>query len=114
MRTLAVLTFGALLLGSPASAETAAGTVTILGVGLESCGAWTNRPRPEMAVWVFGFISRATIQNPGNILGKLDADALDAWMTNYCKDHPLEPIARGAQVLERELVSKATPPKAKP
>ena len=110
MKTLAVLALGAALLSTPALAET-----RIIGVGLESCGSWTNRQRPEMLVWIFGFISRAAIQNPpGNILGKIDADALEAWMTNYCKDHPLEPIARGAQMLERELVARAAAAKAKP
>lgn len=81
-----------------------AGAVTIVGAGLESCGAWSTNHRLEMNVWVYGFMSRAALDPRGSDpLRTVDAEALDGWMTNYCKEHPLDSIATAAQVLEQEL-----------
>jgi hypothetical protein len=91
----------------------------IIGVGISSCGSWTQArqtPRKDLAIiqWVFGYISSANTFAPrfvGNeevaplpdYIEGLDADALTASVDNYCREHPLDQISDAAKNLVMEL-----------
>ncbi len=84
-----------------------------IGDGGDSCGTWTTKPTGAQKAWVYGYLSRATFNYAGEILGPVDAGAIIGWIDNYCKAHPLERIASAAGALEIELAKKTTP-KASP
>jgi hypothetical protein len=106
----------------------------MLGIGASSCGKWMEarkvRGTPAEAMhtsWVYGYLSaeaallasdardavllgknsqtlieRADILNPKYI----NANAINAWMDNYCRVHPLETIADALRVLLAGLKEK--------
>jgi hypothetical protein len=99
----------------------------VLDVGANSCGKWTEARRVHgtpaegtYTSWIYGYLSAAaaslegearsavffgmndkTLIEKANILGpqSIDADAINAWMDNYCRAHPLETIADALRVL---------------
>jgi hypothetical protein len=104
-----------------------AGSGYVLDVGASSCGKWTEarRVRGTLAEgthtsWIYGYLSAAaallegearsavflgknnkTLIEKANILSPkyIDADAINAWMDNYCSAHPLETIADALRFL---------------
>jgi hypothetical protein len=89
------------------SAEAQQGSVPMLGYGLSSCGTWTAERRDKMASWpeqwILGFLSGvgweggAYPSGPIPLIG-VDAQAVWAWIDNYCGPHPLDTIdTAGAQ-----------------
>ncbi|AZO23885.1 hypothetical protein EJ070_26515 [Mesorhizobium sp. M1E.F.Ca.ET.045.02.1.1] len=112
MRTL-VLTAHLLLAGSM-SAE--ALEYRLFGFGVSSCGKWVSSAEdPIMRLgylsWILGYVSAVntteTRQQRWHLdeaLRRTDADALELWMTNYCKANPLKQVSEGAEALIRELV----------
>lgn len=75
----------------------------------DSCGAWTSaNPSTREAYdwWAMGFISGAGYAATAK-LAATDADGLEAWMTKYCVDHPLDPIVKAATTLVNELKARA-------
>jgi hypothetical protein len=89
-----------------------------LGVGVGvSCGAWqeARRARNVQAIgqesWVLGYVSAsnafavATTQN--DFLAAVDAEAIWAWLDNYCRQHPLEKLAKATDALIVDLMRKA-------
>ena len=80
--------------------------------GSQSCGAWVadDRATPTpvsyaRTAWFLGFVSGygASSSERGQSLRMTDADAMFAWIDNYCQAHPLETIATAAGVLVLEL-----------
>lgn len=79
------------------------------GAGLESCGSWTAMRRLEKTsnyyadvAWIQGFLSAAGayfLTAPR----ETDADAIDGFVDNYCRDHPLEKLSLAAHALVNEL-----------
>jgi hypothetical protein len=74
---------------------------TVAGLGNASCGTWAAVRREQRAVgyeqWVLGFLNgigfkSVTASGGGDPLNGLDADAVWAWVDNYCQSHPLEAI----------------------
>jgi hypothetical protein len=72
-----------------------------IGTGAMSCGNWTSDRRDRQAIaeeqWILGFLSGigAAPQSPGlpvNPLHGVDAQAVLAWIDNYCRGHPLDLI----------------------
>jgi hypothetical protein len=72
-----------------------------IGAGLSSCGAWTaDRRNPsgvaalEDSQWVVGFLSGMGFvhANDDDPLVGVDAEAVLAWIDNYCRAKPLEKI----------------------
>lgn len=73
---------------------------TIMGSGIASCGTWTAQRRARQSdtfeQWVVGFLAGVGwVGDKGDDpLRGLDAQAVLAWMDNYCQAHPLERIAK--------------------
>jgi hypothetical protein len=77
-----------------------------LGLGLSSsCGTWVEVRGRRLAIgqeqWVFGFLTgvgSAGVYLPSKVnpLQGVDANAVLAWMDNYCQAHPLENVGSAA------------------
>jgi hypothetical protein len=106
----------------------------VLGVGANSCGKWMEArklrgtPAETMhTAWVYGYLSaeaalltseargavflgknRQTLIEKADILNPkyIDANAINAWMDNYCRAHPFETIADALRVLVAGLKDK--------
>ena len=102
---------GYVLLG--AQQRTQPGTYVRFGLGLESCGRWvTERAREsrvasEMDTWVAGYVTgyAAAEISPGRTMLLTDVAALNVWVDNYCRLHPLEKVADAALKLATELLT---------
>jgi hypothetical protein len=88
----------ALLISSAEAAQP--GTYNLLGLGTISCGTWTAWRREGRASlpeqWILGFLSGVGYEGGGgdNPLNGVDADAVWAWMDNYCRANPLDRVAK--------------------
>jgi hypothetical protein len=77
------------------------------GAGVSSCGKWIAANQAQhltYSAWVLGFVSgfgHAAVTD----LRETDADAIDAWMNKFCREHPLETISHASQALVSELRS---------
>jgi hypothetical protein len=88
-----------------------------MGVGVAvSCGAWVERRKTQSGAaveqaWVLGYVSasNATIVAMGqnDVLAGVDVPAISAWLDNYCRQHPLEKLAKATDALVSELIRKA-------
>ena len=90
-----------------AFAAQAQGTLMI-GSGNVSCGTWTADRRYPAASnalqdeqWVVGFLSGTAFihLNGDDPLRGLDAQAIWAWIDNYCGAHPLEQVQEATAML---------------
>jgi hypothetical protein len=84
----------------------APGDYSLIGVGLNSCGTWTSdragqNAYPKLAdeQWVVGYLSGMGFEGGGkdNPLNGVDAEAVWAWIDNYCHANPLDHIAKAAE-----------------
>jgi hypothetical protein len=74
--------------------------IRIIGQGTLSCGSWVSERRKGPAAWeplpyeswILGFLSGIGVGSNGalNPLQGVDAEAVWAWIDNYCQAHPLE------------------------
>jgi hypothetical protein len=111
-----------------------AGSGYVLDIGGNSCGKWIEARRVHGSLteglhtsWIYGYLSAAAALLGGEaksavFLGKntktliekadilnpkfIDANAINAWMDNYCNAHPLETIVGALSVLLAELKVK--------
>lgn len=74
--------------------------LTMIGLGAgTSCAAWTDAGRSDEGLeqWAFGFASAiaagAQLQSGADPLGSLDADAVHAWLEQYCRRHPGDAVS---------------------
>jgi hypothetical protein len=98
---------------------------TVMGAGTVSCGEWLrvrsveNSPgnvteratRYQLTAWIDGYLSGANVANGGQIADFListpDGPGMTAFVDNYCRSKPLDPVMLAAQALMRELQSRA-------
>jgi hypothetical protein len=91
------------LLGHPTNATAA---FVAVGAGLDSCATWTADrqvpaagPALQDEQWVVGFLTG--IADGGLIdadpMRGVDAQAVWAWIDNYCRANPLDKILRAAE-----------------
>lgn len=113
---------------------TPAGSGYVLDVGASSCGKWMEarkvRGAPAEVMhtsWIYGYLSAvaASLESDARgavFLGKnsqtliekadilnskyIDASAINAWMDNYCRSHPVETIADALRILLAGLKEK--------
>jgi len=92
-----------------------AGAGEIKGAGATTCGAWLrdrqHNDHFSQLNWVLGYISSYNMfvyngKDPNGIFGSVDPEAIQAWLDNYCREYPLDPVARGATTLVNELKSR--------
>jgi hypothetical protein len=93
----------------PVSGDT---TFTLVGDGWRSCATWTQDRHGGKAwgdlAWVDGFISgvnwsRMTAGKSGRLGSATNQAGMDAWIDDYCQQHPLEKLTDAAQGLVMEL-----------
>lgn len=60
------------------------------------------------ANWVLGWVSAAGYYDVHGDLKHTDADAIMAWVDNYCHDHPLDDISDAAEALVKALAKHQT------
>ena len=84
---------------------------SLIGAGtVNSCGQWTSRPRSGgdiLSQWVAGYLSGLNMKSDFDGVAGTDFNGLMAWIDNYCRSHPLEPVATAAFRLMDELQSRA-------
>ena len=85
---------------------------TVLGAGAVSCGKWTqqrqNRNDMQIGGWALGFVSGANAMETNiDFLEAPDADAVLAWVDNYCRSHPLDQVSTALVHLVIELEQQA-------
>jgi|SRR6516165_4538362 hypothetical protein len=77
------------------------GNYDLIGSGTNSCGTWTAWRRQGIAgfpeQWVLGFLSGIGYKGGNNPLNGVDANAVWAWMDNYCYAHPLDSIEKAGE-----------------
>jgi hypothetical protein len=78
--------------------------VQVIGAGLTPCWSWTaDRAARSYAEvgdeqWVVGYLSAAAVWAPNlKPLRGVDAEAVFAWMDNYCRAHPLVILGEAAK-----------------
>jgi hypothetical protein len=90
---------------------------TFMGAGVVSCGEWLNIRSTggnqanafQASAWIDGFLSGVNAGIPGNsdfLASKPSSIALYAWVDNYCRSHPLDPLRTAALALANELQSR--------
>ncbi|MGO8847462.1 MAG: hypothetical protein ACLQFI_19435 [Methylocella sp.] len=79
-------------------------TYMIYGPGAKSCGAmlaalntYGESDRHTYIVWVQGYLTASGSLGEAN--EGFDADAIFAWMVNYCQSHPLDQVEVAAEKL---------------
>jgi hypothetical protein len=101
--SVAILTT-ALLISSAEAAQP--GYYNLVGMGTISCGTWTALRRQGRAQlpeqWILGFLSGVGYESGGrsNPLNGVDADAVWAWMDNYCHANPLVSISKASAAFD--------------
>ena len=89
----------------------AAHAYTAIGAGTDACETWTADRRQPLGSgalqdeqWVSGFLSGIGYEGEEVIdpLVGLDAQAVWAWVDDYCQAHPLEKIAAAAEAFSYE------------
>jgi hypothetical protein len=85
---------------------------TIMGRGLTSCGAWTaeHQRNTQTSImqedWAVGFLSGLAAAANDTSLASTDYSGVVAWITNYCAQNPLDPIATAVHGLFLELAAR--------
>lgn len=102
---IALITVAVVLFGHTASSGQ--GEFMVYGQGNLSCGRWTqlNKDRRDthLYTWVVGFVSGA---GSTRIIAKTDSDAIAVSIDQYCAVHPLDNVAKAADVLVSELIKR--------
>ena len=110
----------ALFTSFPASAQ------TLMGAGTSSCGEWLrlrnaeNNPGTnyrdlatayQLVAWIDGYLSGVNMANsdlsPDFLASQPNGSAMKAFVDNYCRSKPLDPIVAAAAALVKELQSRA-------
>ncbi len=80
------------------------GNYLLFGAGQESCGQWTKDKKTngpgywQLTQWVSGYLtaySRWVERGQGPVSEVTDAGGR-AWVDNYCRDNPLDRVAKAA------------------
>ena len=92
----------------------------LMGVGASSCGEWLQFRSAQInngniqqisaalqaEAWIDGFLSGFNIGKPPGpdlLQSQPNGFALNAWVDNYCRSKPLDPIASAAIALVKDL-----------
>ena len=107
VKAIAVLTTVMLCIAGVANAK----EIMVFGAGSNSCGNWLkDGGSVTERAWLQGYITSYNqwkLQVDDDVAKSTDASGMFAWMNNYCRSHPLDPIANAAAVLIVELVVRS-------
>jgi hypothetical protein len=86
---------------------------TNFGEGTAPCGEWTEHHHPQQLAprtaiqnsWLHGFLTAASLYRAGGPDFATPADSFGAiaWVSNYCRQNPLDNLAKAANALANEL-----------
>ncbi|MGJ4899444.1 hypothetical protein ACQR2B_31010 [Bradyrhizobium oligotrophicum] len=92
-----------------------AGAAEVVGQGAQSCATWTKQLRLSDSslsyvneAWVLGFLSGRNFYSSAAITIP-EANAVSAWITNYCAANPVDTIAQAAAELANYLHDRRGP-----
>ncbi len=114
------MVLSALCWGDHANASDIKGSYMIYGSGTASCGTWiesrkmiSNGVGPQ---WLAGFLTAFNLYGYWEEdIGKgIDINGLAGWIDNYCKNNPLDNLARASEALITELLVKSSTRPVKP
>jgi len=95
MKTSRVIALVILLLSSASAIAEKSEDGWVYGPGTASCGKWTKENGSELGYmymgWVLGFVTAADIFKD---LDLTDAAGMKAFIDNYCRQHPTDPLSR--------------------
>jgi hypothetical protein len=89
-----------------------AGARDVIGHGARSCGAWMEDQRDEYLAlideaWVAGYLSGYNLTADDGV-DLPDRSGAHAWITKYCRTHPLDGIWKASGELVNELTRRAS------
>jgi hypothetical protein len=91
------------------------GRYTVMGAGSGSCGRWIEARREgplgadRYVEWVEGYLTSFNAwddPNDSDILDGTDIEGVEASIDNYCKKHPLSPIAEASANVISEVAER--------
>jgi hypothetical protein len=82
-----------------------------LGTGADSCATWTRNSKNSFSettqiLWVEGFMSGLARRTRRDLLRNIDKEALETWMDDYCRKHPLDRVLDAMAPLWLELLQR--------
>jgi hypothetical protein len=84
----------------------------IIGPGRVSCGTWlqdSNSKSPlyyAQSAWIAGFVTAFNYYMPLDTKGA-DVNGMEAWITGYCSQNPLDNLAKASAALVKELQTRS-------
>ncbi len=114
MKRLILAAIVSLALCGPGLAKDDKGNYIIVGAGTLSCGAWLEKREKEdwesrlLLEWVHGYISSHNeyVEGMANVIEGVGIDSLNAWIDDYCRNHPLEDLHIAAEALIEHFESR--------
>lgn len=88
--------------------------ITTVGGGSDPCRKWTEAQkepgtRHQYQQWLFGFVSGYNWRDPSRQIEPENVATLLAWVDNYCKANPANPIYLAAGNLAKKMARPAAP-----
>jgi hypothetical protein len=89
-------------------------------MGPSTCMGWPKSGTIDSAAkavslnWALGFLSGWAAFSNLALLNVIEPKEIDAWLTTYCQDHPMESLPIAVRELERDLEKKLPPPPPPP
>jgi hypothetical protein len=90
-----------------------ASNFAIYGPGNESCGSYVSSPDGSLTKgldmeWAMGFLTamgewQASAHGP---IIKTDTNAMEVWLDNYCRAHPLQEFHTAVEALTNALLAR--------
>ncbi len=85
-------------------------TVTIKGAGARGCGTWLKETDSVMRLtnlnWILGYLSGAATATRKNVLKEVDADSIEAAISKYCQENPLEGMDSATATVFKQLADR--------
>jgi hypothetical protein len=89
-------------------------------MGPSTCMGWPKSGTIDSAAkavslnWALGFLSGWAAFSNLALLNVIEPKEIDAWLTTYCQDHPMDALPIAIRELERDLEKKLPPPPPPP
>lgn len=81
-------------------------------MGPSNCSGWpksgsiTSASKAVPLNWALGFVSGQAVKSNLGLLDAVEPEAMDKWLTDYCRDHPTDTLPAAVGALQRELEAK--------
>jgi len=81
-------------------------------MGPSNCSGWPKSGSISSASkavplnWALGFVSGQAVKSNLGLLDAVEPEAMDKWLTDYCRDHPNDTLPAAVGALQSELEAK--------